>query len=329
MAFPILFLLFLSMIPLSSAKLNVDYYRQTCPDFEKIVLENIYTKQSASPATAPGILRLFFHDCITDGCDSSILISSNAYNPHAERDADLNLSLSGDAFDVVVRIKNALELACPGVVSCSDILAQATRDLVKMVGGPFYPVRLGRKDSLESDAAKVNASLPVPSMSMDEIMEKFTKKGFNVREMVALTGAHTIGFTHCKEFINRIYNFSSTSDADPLMHPKLVAGLRSVCQNYTQDPSMAAFNDVRSPGKFDNAYYQNVLKGLGLLTSDSILGIDPRTKPLVQLYANDQQAFFNDFAAAMEKLSVFRVKTGNQGEVRTRCDQFNHIPSSA
>ncbi|KAK7343941.1 hypothetical protein VNO77_13079 [Canavalia gladiata] len=326
MAFPILFLLFLSL-PLSSAKLNVDYYKQTCPDFDRIVRENIFTKQTISPATAPGLLRLFFHDCITDGCDASILITSNAYTPHAERDAEDNLSLSGDAFDIIVKTKNALELACPGVVSCSDIMAQATRDLVKMVGGPYYPVKLGRKDSLSSDAAKVDASLPRPNMTMDQIVDKFTSKGFTVQEMVALTGAHTIGFTHCKEFTNRIFNFSKTSDADPTMHPKLVAGLRQICNNYTTDPTMAAFNDVRSPGKFDNAYYQNVLKGLGLLTSDYLLSVDPRTRPFVDLYAKDQEAFFKDFANAMEKLSMFNVKTGHQGEVRSRCDQFNNIPA--
>ncbi|XP_004496140.1 peroxidase 41-like [Cicer arietinum] len=326
MAFPILFLLFIAL-PFSTAKLNVDYYKTTCPNFQKIVNENIYNKQSASPATAPGILRLFFHDCITDGCDASILISSTAYNPHAERDADLNLSLSGDAFDVIVKIKNELELTCPGVVSCSDIVAQSTRDLVKMVGGPYYPVRLGRKDSLVSDGSRTEANLPKTDMNMDAIISKFTAKNFTVKEMVALTGAHTIGFTHCKEFSNRIFNFSSTSEIDPTMHPKLAAGLRDVCKNYTSDPSMAAFNDVRSPGKFDNAYFQNVLKGLGLLTTDYLLGVDPRTRPLVELYAKDEQAFFNDFAKAMEKLSVFGVKTGQKGEVRSRCDQFNHIPA--
>ncbi|MCH81902.1 peroxidase 65-like [Trifolium medium] len=326
MAFPILFLLFISL-PFSSAKLNINYYKTTCPDFEKIVRENIYTKQSTSPATAPGILRLFFHDCITDGCDASLLITSTAYNPHAERDADLNLSLSGDAFDIIVNIKNALELACPGIVSCSDIIAQATRDLVKMVGGPFYPVRLGRKDSLVSDASRTIKALPTTKMTLDGIIEKFTIKNFTIREMVALTGAHTIGFTHCKEFSNRIFNFSKTSEIDPTLHPKLAQGLREVCKNYTHDPTMAAFNDVRSPGKFDNAYFQNVLKGLGLLTTDYILGVDPRTKPIVELYAKDEQAFFEDFAKAMEKLSVFQVKTGKKGEVRSRCDQFNHIPN--
>ncbi|OIW07778.1 hypothetical protein TanjilG_03565 [Lupinus angustifolius] len=328
MAFHILFLIFIS-IPFSPslAKLNTDYYKTTCPDFEKIVRENVFTKQSVVPATAAGILRLFFHDCITDGCDASLLVSSSAYNPHAERDADLNLSLSGDAFDIIGKIKNALELACPGIVSCSDIVAQATRDLVKMVGGPFYKVRLGRKDSLISNDLRVHASLPLPNMTMDQIIEKFTSKNFTIREMVALTGAHTIGFTHCKEFINRIFNFSKTSQVDPTLNPKLAEGLRQVCQNYTMDPSMAAFNDMRSPSKFDNAYFNNILNGLGLLTSDYLLSVDPRTRPIVEQYAKDEKVFFQDFAKAMEKLSVFGIKTGRKGEVRNRCDQFNNLPA--
>lgn len=224
---PILFLLFLS-IPFSSAKLNVDYYKKTCPDFNRIVTEQVFNKQSTSPTTAPGILRLFFHDCISGGCDASLLVTSTAYNPHAERDSESNLSLSGDAFDIIQKIKNALELACPGVVSCSDIIAQATRDLVKMVGGPYYNVRLGRKDSLISDGSRIESNLPNQYMNMDQIIEKFTSKGLTIKEMVALTGAHTIGFTHCKEFSNRIFNFSKTTEVDPTMHPKLAAGLRKV-----------------------------------------------------------------------------------------------------
>ncbi|XP_016173507.1 peroxidase 65-like [Arachis ipaensis] len=307
MAFAVLFLLFLS-VPFSSAKLNPDYYNATCPDFAKIVRDQVFTKQSVVPATAAGVLRLFFHDCITDGCDASIFISSNAYTPHAERDADLNLSLSGDAFDLVIKIKNLLELTCPGVVSCSDIIAQATRDLIKMVGGPYFPVRLGRKDSLNSDASKVPASLPTPTMTMDDIINKFAARKFTVREMVALTGAHTIGFTHCKEFANRIFNFSPTSQVDPTLHPKFAEGLRHVCWNYTKDPSMSAFNDPRSPSKFDNAYFGNVLKGLGLLRSDYLLGADPRTRPIVEEYAKNEQAFFRDSTIVVNSILFLDIQ---------------------
>ncbi|CAL0328456.1 unnamed protein product [Lupinus luteus] len=75
----------------------------------------------------------------------------------------------------------------------------------------------------------------------------------------------------------------------------MVEGLRQVCKNYTMDPSMAAFNDVRSPDKFDNAYFNNILKGLGLLASDYLLGVDPRTRPIVEQYAKDEKVFFLGF----------------------------------
>ena len=88
---------------------------------------------------------------------------------------------------------------------------------------------------------------------------------------------------------------------------------------------MSAFNDAMTPSKFDNMYYQNLQRGLGLLESDNALLKNPRTRPFVQLYATNQTAFFNDFARAMEKLSHFGVKTGRKGEVRRKCDAFNSI----
>jgi len=41
---------------------------------------------------------------------------------------------------------------------------------------------------------------------VSELIKRFTDKGFTVREMVALSGAHTVGFSHCKEFADRIFN---------------------------------------------------------------------------------------------------------------------------
>ncbi|PON93332.1 Peroxidase [Trema orientale] len=330
MAFPplllLLLLLVLSVSPFSvvESKLSLEYYRKTCPDFEKIVREIVTQKQMSNPTTAAGTLRLFFHDCMVEGCDASVFISSNHVNS-AERDADLNLSLPGDAFDVVVRAKTALELACPGIVSCADILAQTTRDLIIMVGGPFYEVRLGRKDGLVSKASLVEGNVPRVNHTMDEIIKIFEKKGFTLEEMVALSGGHTIGFSHCKEFADRIFHYSKTNPTDPEIHPKFATALKKTCANYTTDRSMSAFNDVMTPGKFDNMYYQNLKRGLGLLKSDHALFKDPRTKPIIELYANDQKRFFDAFSHAMEKLSVHDVKTGRKGEVRRRCDAFNSI----
>ncbi|XP_021912076.1 peroxidase 41-like [Carica papaya] len=309
---------------ISKTHLKIDYYKNSCPDFQKIIRETITSKQVQSPTTAAGTLRLFFHDCFVEGCDASVLVATNPFN-HAEREADINHSLPGDAYDVIVRAKTALELSCPSVVSCSDILAQATRDLITMVGGPFYHVLLGRKDGFISHSTRVGNNIPHVNMTMDQLIEVFASKGFTIQEMVALSGGHTIGFSHCKEFTDRLFAFSKSTPTDPEINPKFAAALKAMCANYTTSPTTAAFNDVITPGKFDNMYFKNLGRGLGLLATDHMLIKDIRTKSLVQLYAVNQTIFFNDFARAMEKLSRVGIKTGRRGEVRRRCDAFNEI----
>ncbi|CAN4082506.1 unnamed protein product [Withania somnifera] len=287
--------------------LNTAYYRRSCPRFEQIMQETTTNKQINSPTTAAATLRLFFHDCFVGGCDSSVLISSTPFNK-----AEL------------IRAKTALELACPGVVSCSDILAIAARNLVVQTGGPFYPVKLGRKDSFVSKASLVEGNLPRPAMPMDQMIKIFESKGFSIQEMVALSGAHTIGFSHCKEFSSNLYNFNRTSQSDPSYNPRFAQALRSACGNYQKDPTLSVFNDIMSPNKFDNMYYQNLPKGLGLLSSDRGLFSDPRTRIHVEEYIRDQNAFFKAFASAMQRLSEHSVKFGRSGEIRHRCDAFNN-----
>ncbi|KAH6830238.1 Peroxidase superfamily protein [Perilla frutescens var. hirtella] len=303
--------------------LTTTYYSKSCPKFEQIVQDTTTNKQISSPTTAAAALRLFFHDCFVGGCDASVLVSSTRFSK-AERDADINLSLPGDGFDVVVRAKTAIELTCPGVVSCADILAVATRNLVVMMGGPYYAVKLGRKDALTSRASDVEGNLPRPTMPMSQIVQIFQSKGFSVQEMVALSGAHTIGFSHCKEFSSILYNYSKTSESDPAYYPEFAKSLRNACADFQRNPTLSVFNDVITPNKFDNVYYNNVKKGLGLLSSDHGLSSDPKTRGFVELYSRDQNAFFRAFASAMEKLSVYGVKTGRRGEIRRRCDAFNY-----
>lgn len=194
-----------------------------------------------------------------------------------------------------------------------------------MVGGPFYNVRLGRKDGMISKAGNVEGNLPTVNFTMDKLIDYFVERGFTVQELVALSGGHTIGFSHCKEFTDRLFHHSPTSPTDPDIYPKFAEKLKTMCANYEKDTAMSAFNDVITPGKFDNMFYQNLPRGLGLLATDNALDKDPRTKPFVDLYAVNQTAFFHDFGRAMEKLSVHGVKTGRKGEVRRRCDLFNSI----
>lgn len=68
------------------------------------------------------------------GCDASVMIQSTANN-QAEKDHSDNLSLAGDGFDTVIKAKAAVDAVpqCKNKVSCADILALATREVVRLV----------------------------------------------------------------------------------------------------------------------------------------------------------------------------------------------------
>ncbi|RVX08855.1 Peroxidase 31 [Vitis vinifera] len=136
--------------------------------------------------------------------------------------------------------------------------------------------------------------------------------------MVALSGAHTIGFSHCKEFSSGIYNYSRSSQSNPSYNPRFAEGLRKACSDYQKNPTLSVFNDIMTPNKFDNMYFQNLPKGLGLLATDHTMATDPRTRQFTDLYAKNQSAFFEAFGRAMEKLGLYGIKTGRRGEIRRR-----------
>ena len=106
---------------------RVGFYSKTCPRAESIVRSTVQTHFRSNPTVAPGLLRMHFHDCFVQGCDASVLIDG----PNTEKTAGPNLGLRG--YEVIDDTKTQLEAACPGVVSCADILALAARDSVVLV----------------------------------------------------------------------------------------------------------------------------------------------------------------------------------------------------
>ncbi|CAN6903069.1 unnamed protein product [Brassica oleracea] len=299
--------------PGTMGNLDLDYYRYKCPQMEDIVRRVTIQYVSPKPTLAAALLRMHFHDCFVRGCDGSILIKSP--NNDAERDAPPNLTLKG--YEVVDAVKSALEIACPGVVSCADVLALVARDAVLVIRGPWWPVPLGRRDGRISRISEAN--LPSPFANVDTLKKNFSDKGLNTKDLVVLSGAHTIGVSSCGLISSRIHNFTGRGDFDPAMNPNYVMELKKRCQ--PTDVKTIVDMDPGSVDKFDSHYFDAVDQRKGLFISDSALLNNWDTKLYIKTQVWTRGASFNrDFAESMVKLGFVGILTGDQGEVRSRCD---------
>ncbi|KAK7311350.1 hypothetical protein RJT34_09431 [Clitoria ternatea] len=314
------FMVFTIIISKGEGQLSENFYASSCPNVESIVTQAVTNKFTQTITTGQATLRLFFHDCFVQGCDASVIIASP--NGDAEKDASENLSLPGDGFDTVIKAKQAVEAACPGVVSCADILTLATRDVIGLLGGPSFKVELGRRDGLNSKASNVEENLPKANFNLDELNALFSKNGLTQTDMIALSGAHTVGFSHCDQFANRLYSFSSSSPVDPTLDPSYARDLMQGCPK-NPDPTVAVPLDPQTTAAFDNLYYKNLISGKGLLTSDQVLFTDSDSQSTVLRFANNPNDFNDAFVTAMRKLGRVGVKTGRDGEIRKDCTAFN------
>ncbi|KAL0709220.1 hypothetical protein Bca4012_016198 [Brassica carinata] len=270
----------------------------------------------SEPRMGASILRLFYLDCFVNGCDASILLDDTSTFTGEQNAASNHNSARG--FNVIDKIKTRVERACPGIVSCADILAMAARDSVVMLGGPSWAVPLGRRDSRTASQAAANSSIPLPSSSLSELITSFHNAGFTTREMVALSGAHTIGQAQCRNYRERIYNDAKIDRAFAISRQRtcpIISG--------SGDGNLSPLDSL-SPLVFDNSYFRNLVSQRGLLHSDQELFNGGSTDSIVREYSQNLLSFRSDFAAAMVKMSLLNPLTGGDGVVRTpSCGRIN------
>jgi peroxidase len=145
---------------------------------------------------------------------------------------------------------------------------------------------------------QANNDLPSPNSDLDTLVAAFGKKNFTDRELVALSGAHTIGLAQC-------------ANVDKSQQQRCINANTNVLPL-----------DEKTPEDFDNRYYGN-LPNRGLLHSDRVLVDRADLRGLVVQYAFNKNLFFQDFANAMKKMSEMGVLTGANGEIRRNCSRVN------
>ncbi|KAL3581287.1 hypothetical protein D5086_015619 [Populus alba] len=188
-------------------------------------------------------------------------------------------------------------------------------DCFVQVGGPSYAVKLGRRDSTTASRTLANAELPAFFESLESLISRFQNKGLTARDMVALSGSHTLGQAQCFTFRERIYN-----------HSNIDAGFASTrrrrCPRVGSDATLAPL-DLVTPNSFDNNYFKNLMQNKGLLQSDQVLFNGGSTDSIVSEYSRNPARFKSDFGSAMIKMGDIGLLTGSSGQIRRICSAVN------
>ncbi|XP_057536234.1 cationic peroxidase 1-like [Amaranthus tricolor] len=305
------------LIGATSAQLSSTFYSSSCPNALSTIQSAVQSAINNEARMGASLVRLHFHDCFVNGCDGSILLDDNSTFTGEKTATPNNNSIRG--YDVIDTIKTQVENMCPGIVSCADIVAVAARDSVVALGGPSWTVQLGRRDALTASLSLANSNIPRPSLNISDLITSFSDQGLSTKDLVALSGAHTIGQARCTSFRAHIYN-------DNDINSTFATSLQGNCPSSvgSGDDNLAPL-DKTSSTTFDNAYYTNLLTSEGLLHSDQQLfnGNGGTTDSQVQSYSSDSSTFFTDFSNAMLNMGNLNVLTGTTGEVRINCRKTN------
>ncbi|RHN56707.1 putative peroxidase [Medicago truncatula] len=116
-----------------------------------------------------------------------------------------------------------------------------------------------RRDSRFASRDAANTNLPPPFFNFSQLIKNFKSHGLNLKDLVVLSGGHTIGFSKCTNFRNRIYN-------DTNIDKKFAANLQKTCPQIGGDNNLAPFDST--PNKVDTSFYKALLYKRGLLHSD-------------------------------------------------------------
>jgi cytochrome c peroxidase len=169
-------------------------------------------------------------------------------------------------------------------VSTADLWQFAAVVAIEEMGGPKIPFRFGRVDK-SADACTPDGRLPDATKGADHLRSIFYRMGFNDQEIVALSGAHSLGRCHTTRS-----GFDGPWQATPTAFNNEYFRLL-LEEKWT----------VRQ-WKGPLQYEDGTTRKLMMLPTDLTLIKDAEFRKWVEVYAKDEEKFFKDFAAAYTKL---------------------------
>jgi len=270
----------------------------------KEALKEMVDKTNSNPI----LIRLAWHDSgtydqgISEWPKCGGAIGSIRFSPEIDHGANAGLQTA-------LKLLEPIKKRFP-TVGWADLMQMASAVSVELAGGPPIPMRYGRVDAPGPEACSPEGNLPgaaAPfgdgcSTPQEHLRKVFYRMGFNDQEIVALSGAHTLG----RAFKDR-------------------SGFGAESTKYTSGDFVARGDGKPGIGrkggsswtekwlKFDNSYFQTVPDSnadpeLLKLETDVSLFNDPGFLPFAQKYKASQADFFEDYAKAHSKLSELGSK---------------------
>ena len=174
-----------------------------------------------------------------------------------------------------------------GIISHADLWTLAANVAIEAMGGPSVPTRFGRIDAASSSESVEGQAgrLPDGDKGVDHLREIFHPKGFTDRDIVALSGAHTVGKCHADRS-----GFDGPWTERPLTFDNSYF-TEMLSKTYADETTAKGCPQKRHGGG----------SGTIMLISDLAL-LEQPFREYVDLYAKDQGAFFEDFVKAWVKL---------------------------
>ncbi|RDX93617.1 L-ascorbate peroxidase, cytosolic [Mucuna pruriens] len=198
----------------------------------------------AEKRCAPLMLRLAWHSAGTYD------VTSKTGGPFGTiKHAAEIAHVANNGLEIAVRLLEPLKAEFP-ILSYADFYQLAGVVAVEITGGPEIPFHPGREDKLEPPP---EGRLPDATKGSDHLRDVFGKAmGLSDKDIVALSGGHTLGAAHKERS-----GFEGPWTSNPLI--------------------------------FDNSYFKELLsgekEGLLQLPTDKALLTDPVFRPLVDKYA--------------------------------------------
>lgn len=148
----------------------------SCPLIWSSIATELKSTFSGCNRDAHGAIRAPFHDCINNGCDGSLILTSECSRAENAGLADICSKLKSWSDKYSVSAADMIQFAAAVAISSCPL-------------GPSVRALIGRIDS--NVAAPVN-SVPSSRDPVDKILAAFAAKGFSPEDVVALLGTHSV-----------------------------------------------------------------------------------------------------------------------------------------